>query len=191
MGLRPGGEGRAADFFLSFEEEFHVVPEKSVPEEVFESLQVHEQLAFIVVGATGVDGFFAGGGILGDDRLEGARTPFFERLRRLDVVVSIDKDGFLRSGNGLFAEDDRVSCGFMDGGAVGSGGEEEFRQPAGAAVHVGLVFGPGADGRDAQEGKEFFEEAVFVLLDVGFHVVSVFHKNNKNPRNREGCLRFF
>ena len=153
MLLRPGGEGGASDFFLTLEDELHVMPQQALLEQVLEGLQVHEQLTFIVVRATGVDGLFAGGRILGEDGLEGAGAPLVERLRRLDVVVSIDEHRLLGTGHGLGAEDDGVAGGLIDGGLVGSGGSKQFRQPAGAAVHVGLVFGFCADGGDAQEGE--------------------------------------
>ena len=153
MFLRPGCEGGASHLFFSLEDELHVMLQQALLEQVLEGLQVHEQLAFIVVSTAGVDGLFAGGRVLGEDRLEGTGAPLVQRLRRLDVVVSVDEHRLLGAGHGLGAEDDGVAGGLIDGGLVGPGGGKQFRQPAGAAVHVGLVFGFCADGGDAQEGE--------------------------------------
>ena len=179
MLFRPGGEGRAAHFLFALEDELHVVPEESLLEQELESLQVHEQLALVVVRAAGVDRFLPGGRVLGEDRLERIRAPLLQRLRRLHVVVAVHEHRLRGAGHGLDAVDDGVARGLVHGGLVGAGREEEFRQAAGAAVHVGLVFRFRADGGDAQEREELLEEAFPVLFDIGFHLVSVFYKNNK------------
>ena len=175
----PGGEGGTAHFLFTLEDDFHVMPEEPLLVQEPESLQVHEQLALVVVRATGVDRFLPGGRVLGEDRLERVRTPLVQRLRRLHVVVAVHENRLRGAGHGLATEDDGISRGLIDGGLVGAGREEEFRQAAGAAVHVGLVFRLRADGGDAQQGEELLEEAFAVLFDIGFHLVSVFYKNSK------------
>ena len=184
MFLRPGGEGGASHLFFSLEDELHVMLQQALLEQVLEGLQVHEQLTFIVVRAAGVDGLFAGGRVLGEDGLEGAGAPLVERLRRLDVVVAVDEHRLLGAGHGLGAEDDGVAGGLIDGGLVGPGGGEELRQPACAAIHIGLILRLGADGGDTQEGEKFFKETFAVLVDIGFHLVSRFYKISKKSQNR-------
>ena len=184
MLFRPGGQRGASHLFFPLEDELHVVAQETFRQHVLEGLQVHEQLSLVVVGATGVDGGLPGDGVLGEHGLERIRPPLVQRLRRLHVIVSIHEDRLLRPGDDLGAEDDRIALRLVDAGLVGAGGEEKFRQPAGAAVHVGLVFGLRADGRDAQEGEELLEEAFAVLVDIGFHLVGVLYKCNKNSSKR-------
>ena len=182
--LRPGGQRRTAHFLFALEDELHVMPQETLLEQELEGLQVHEQLALVVVRAAGVDGFLPGGRVLGEDRLERIGAPLLQRLRRLHVVVAVHEHRLRGAGHGLDAVDDGVALGLVHGSLVGAGRDKQFRQAAGAAVHVGLVFRLRADGGDAQQGEKLLEEAFAVLFDIGFHLVSVFHKNSKNHKTR-------
>ena len=82
--------------------------------------------------------------------------------------MAIDQDG-LFGPDVLAAVHHRVAGGFKDLGPVGAGFFQEFYKSMGAFVHVFLVLRLGADGRDAQEGIQFFEETVPVGLDIVFH----------------------
>ena len=66
--------------------------------------------------------------------------------------MAIDKDG-LRRADILFGEYDRVARSLADLGQIGAGLLQEFRQASGAAVHIDLVLGFGADGGYPQQGE--------------------------------------
>ena len=163
VGLDPGRQRGAADLLLALEEELDVVGELAAAHEVFEGLDVHEQLALVVVGSAAPDGFVV------HLRVEGIVIPLVQRLHRLDVVVAIDQHGAGLGIDDLLAEDDRMAGGLADAGFVGARFQQQVGEGLGAEIHVGLVLGPGADGGDAQEGEEFFEEALPVLFDVFSH----------------------
>ena len=88
--------------------------------------------------------------------------------------MSVDQHGAGFRVDDLLAEDDRVAGGLADAGFVGARLEQQVGEGLGAEIHVGLVFGPGADGGDAQEREELLEEALPVLFDVGFHGINSF-----------------
>src|SRR6201999_2888267 len=80
---------RAANLLLTLEEAFDV--DRRIPGTVqvgADGLQVNQQLSLIVACATAVNIATANNGI------EGRRTPFFERLRRLHVVVAVYENGW-------------------------------------------------------------------------------------------------
>ena len=162
--------------------------QKALFQQKLESFQVHEKLAFIVVGATGVDGFLSGGGVRGDHGLEGVRAPFFQRLRRLYVVMSIDQDG-LRGALVVPAEHHGVPGGLVHGRLLRAGFLEQFHQAACAAVHILLVLRLGTHRGNAQEREQFLEKPFFILFDITFHRNWVLCKDThfrdkKKPRTR-------
>ena len=165
----PRGQRRAPDFLLTLEDEFHVVAEPAGTQQVFERLEMHEQLPFVVIGAPGIDGFLPRHGVAGDDRIEGTRPPFFQRLRRLDVVMAVHQYGLLRAGNRPRGIDDRIARRLADLGHLGAGLKKKLLEPSGTAVHLGFVFGFGTDGRDTQQREELLEKPLPVLFDIGFH----------------------
>ena len=79
----------ASDFLFTFEDEFHVVFQEAVPDEILEGLDMHECLSLVVIGASSPDCAVV------DFRLERVGIPFLERFSRLYVVVAIDEDGLV------------------------------------------------------------------------------------------------
>ena len=120
-------------------------------EHELKGLQMHEKLAFVVVGAAAVDGFLAGIGILGYNGLEGVCTPFFQRLRRLNVIVAVNKYRLVRRIQYLLSEYYRISCRRVNRCLVGTGLQKQFYKPLGTFLHVAFVLRLGADGRDPQQ----------------------------------------
>ena len=172
VGLDPGGQGAAANLFLAFEDELDIVPELAGAQQEFEGLDVHEQLALVVVGATAVDSLLTGGWILRYHGLEGVRAPFLQRLRGLYVVMAVYQYRLFGT-KVLVTVNYGVTGRFIHPGIIGPGFFQEFRKPLGASVHIGLVLGFGAHGRDTQKGKQLFKEALTVFLDKSFHLCVV------------------
>ena len=127
-------------------------------------LDVQVKLALVVDRTAGEELAVA------DGRLEGRRGPQLEGLGGLHVVVAIDEDR-LRAGRctAVLGEDDRVARrgehlgGEADARALGG-------EPLGGAARVGVVFGAGADARDAQEGEELVADAGAVRSQKGVEV---------------------
>jgi len=63
-------------------------------------------------------------------------------------------------------EDDRITWSLEDLGVLYADLLQVALPILGAALHIGLVFALGADGRDTDKFKEILEEAAFVLADV-------------------------
>ena len=70
---------------------------------------MHEKLALVVVGATAGDCVFAGVGIFGDNGLEGIRTPFLKRLRRLNIVMAVNQNSLVSRVQNLLSKDYRIA----------------------------------------------------------------------------------
>ena len=168
MGLDPGRQGGAADLFFPFKEELDIVRELSAAHQVLKSLDVHEQLALVVVGTATPDGAVV------HLRIEGIVLPHVQRLDRLNVVVAVNQHGLRFGIDDLLAEDDRMAGGLADARLVRARFKQQVGEGLGAAVHVGLVLRLGADGGDAQEREQLLEEALPVLFDVGFHGINSF-----------------
>ena len=104
----------AAYLFLTFNDEFHIVLQEAVPEQVLECLDMHESLAFVIIGTASPDGpvvYY---------RLERVAVPLLKGLRRLHIIVDIDQDGLERRVQDLAGEYDRVSLCRADHGLVGT-----------------------------------------------------------------------
>ena len=160
MLLYPCSEMLASDLLLSFDDEFHIVLQQAVPQEVFEGLHVHECLALVVIGAASPDGSVM------DYRLERVTVPFLERLRRLHVIMTIDKHSLEGRVHCLAGEDHRVALCRIDSGLVSSGFLQQFRHPLGTENHVALVLRLCAHGRNPEESEQFLIEPFAVLIDV-------------------------
>ena len=157
--LDPFREGGGAHLFLTFKNEFDVVPELPGAHQILKSLDMHERLALVVVCPAGVDGAVT------DLRLEGVRLPEFQRIDGHDVVVAIDQDRRRFGIEFLFPEYNRVPGGLIDGAGL----FQQFDQPFGATVHVRLVGGFRTDGRNAEQREQFLQETLVVLFNVLFH----------------------
>ena len=162
--LYPSRKVRTADFLLALEHELDVVVQLPCADEELERLDVHEELALVVVCAAAPDGPVM------YDGLEGVCAPLIQRLRRLDIVVPVDQDGLEGRVNHFLAIYDGVAVGRRDFREVGAGLHEEDGQPFGTAAHVILVLSLRADGRDAQQRKQLFVETFLVLFDVILHI---------------------
>ena len=167
--FHPFWEGRAAYFFLALEDELHVVLQLTAGKHIFKGFQVHEELPLVVVGSPAPDCFGAGGGIFGDDRLEGVGAPFLKGFRRLYVVVPVHQHGPCLRVHGFAAEYHRIAVGREDLGLIGAGLHKKGGKPFRAAAHVVLMLCLCADGRYPQQAEKLFEEAFFVFLYVLFH----------------------
>ena len=167
--FHPGGKRRGTYLFFTFEEEFDVVPELAAGKQVFEGLDVHEQLAFVIVCPASPDCILACGRIRADHRLEGISAPEFERLRGLHVVMPVNQYGLCLWINRLYAEDHRIAVCGEHLGLVGPGLHQQHGEFLRAAAHIVFVRSFCADRRNPQYGKQFFEEAFLVLLDIFFH----------------------
>ena len=161
--LDPFRERRRTHFFLTFEDELDVVPELPSTNQIFESLDVHERLALVVIRTPRIDGPVA------DLRLEGRGDPQVERIDRHHVVVAVDQDGRQLRIDQLFAVDHRVSGRLHDLGLVGPGSQQQLGQTLGTTIHVGLVCFFGTDGRNAEQREQFVQEALAIVFNVLFH----------------------
>jgi hypothetical protein len=118
---------------------------------------MHEELAFVVGGATGVDP------AVFDHRFERAAMPEFEWVRGLYVIMPIYEDrGFGRIDD-LFSVDHGVAGGGIDFCFVDTRIQQPLFYRLGTFEHIGFVFAPGGDTGDTQEFEELIEKTVFML----------------------------
>jgi len=98
-----------------------------------------------------------------DRRLEGRALPEFQRIRGLDIVVTVDQDrGSGWVGPGQLCEDDRMAGGEHHLRPLESGFFQSVPKPVGCRPNVVLVPGLRADAGDAQEIRQFCQEPVLV-----------------------------
>ena len=69
-----------------------------------ESLDMHEKLSLVVISSTCIDGSIT------NLRLERIRMPQFDRIDRLNVIMTIDEHCRKRRIYHLLSEDHRMSC---------------------------------------------------------------------------------
>ena len=89
--------------------------------------------------------------------------PEFQRVRRLDIVVTVNEDGWLLWIDCFLTIHDGMACCGIDFGFVDAGLEEVLADRCRAGLHIGLVFAAGADGRDAQEVRAVLAEEAKVF----------------------------
>ena len=155
------GQALAPGLLLALDHDLEVDGELAVDLHVgLDRLEVHVDLSLVVHGAARVELAVAHNG------LEGLRGPQLERLGRLNVVVPVEQRGRLAGGAQPLSVDDGVARGLHHLHARHSELSQLGREVLGAAQHVGLVLGLGADARDAERGLQVFDEAVLVLLEV-------------------------
>ena len=158
----PFAQGGGTDFFLAFEHELDVAGKAVFLDHVFEGFGVHEGLAFVVVGAPGIEA------VADNLGFEGLGLPEFEGIDGHHVVMAIDEDGLGFWVDDFFAIDHGVALGGHHFGLVGTGFENLVSPVFGGTLHIGFMGGLGADGGYPDQSVEFFQETVFVGLDVIF-----------------------
>src|SRR5690606_25130342 len=104
-----------AHFFLSLYHELDVAWELVMFDHRLKCLHMHVGLAFVVRRATGI--YL----VILDDRLKGRGVPFFYRIGRLHVVVSVHQHGGKRWIFYFFTIDNGVSFRLADFHLVGAG----------------------------------------------------------------------
>jgi len=82
--------------------------------------------------------------------------------------MAIDEDGLGFWVDDFFAIDHGVALGGHHFGLVGTGFENLVSPVFGGTLHIGFMGGLGADGGYPDQSVEFFQETVFVGLDVIF-----------------------
>ena len=144
--------------------------ELSGAEQEFKGFQVHEQLAFVIIGSAGIDRLLPRCGIFCDHRFERIGAPFLQRLRRLHIIMAIDQYRLPGRIEDFLAEDHRIARCRIDPGLVRTGLQQEVPQPFGTPDHVRFVLRLGADGRNPQQRKKLVKEPLPVRFDVCFHI---------------------
>ena len=96
-----------------------------------------------------------------------------ERFGGLDVVVTVHQDGGTTGLVLVFCEDNGMTGSLEDLRPEPASGEL-VGDELGAALHVGLVLGLGADAGDAEKGFEAFERLLAVGVDLGLGRHKVF-----------------
>ncbi len=98
--------------------------------------------------------------------LEGGRGPQLERLGRLNVVVSIKKDGGFAGRFERLAIDQRVHSRGHNLDGLHPCAAELVGYPLGGALDVRLVLALGADAGDAQKFAELSKMRIALPFDV-------------------------
>src|SRR5713101_2818807 len=116
-------------------------------------------LAFVVGGAASKEIAVSHG------RFECRRSPEIERLGGLHVIVPVKENGWLTGSFQGFRIYERVQVCRNDFDLLKSGGTKILRDPARAALDIGLVLALGADARDAQKLAQFSQMLVALTFD--------------------------
>ena len=154
-------QAHAADFLFPFDHDLDVDGQLALNiAERLQSFQVNVHLALVVGGAAPKEIAVAHGG------LERGRGPQFERLGRLNVVVSVKKDGGFAGRFERLAIDQRVHSRGHNLDGLHSCAAELVGYPLGGALDVRLVLALGADAGDAQEFAELRKMRIALLFDV-------------------------
>ena len=179
--LHPSRKGWTADLLLPLEDELHVMAKFAATEEIFKSLDVHKELALVIIGPSGVNRLLTGR-ILLDHRFERISVPFLKRFRRLHVIVAVNQHGLPLRVYDLLAEHHGVALARINSGLVGTRLQKQLLQPLGATFHILLVVLLRADGRNPQEREQLLKEPFPVFLNIFLHSFAffAFHKNSQN-----------
>jgi hypothetical protein len=123
---------------------------------------MHEELPLVVAGAAGVDD------VVLVTRLERRAHPLVQRVRRLHVVVAVDKGGWrLRAGVQPVAGHDRVAAGVVHLRVLDADAGQLVGHPPGGAPHLVLLVRVGADRLDPEELVKALQVLVPVVAEVG------------------------
>ena len=152
----------AAAFFGAFQQELYVGGQLPAGLQVgFAGTDEGVQLAFIIVGAAGVDIAVL------DERLERVGKPGFQGFGGNDIVMAVEQQGgFIRSGMQPLAVYNRVGgCG-DDLDRLYPNAGELIGQPFGSLLDFGLVGEVGADAGDADQLAGILQEEFPVILGI-------------------------
>src|SRR5258708_14025918 len=165
----------AADFFFSFDQDFHVDGKLAVYFlQRFERLQMEVHLAFVVGSAAAEEISIADGGF------ERGRSPKLERLGRLNIIVPVKKNRRLARRFERFGIDERMEICRDDFNRFESCSGEMVRYPASGPLDIRLVFALGADTGNAEKfGK--FREMLFAATLYKFSKVHVGRSEEMSP----------
>ena len=105
------------------EDKLHIMLQRTTANHELESLYVHEKLALVVIGSTGIDGSVT------DFRLERVRMPEFDRIHRLHIVMSVHKDCRKRRINEFLTEHHRMSSSLIYSSLISTGILQKFDEP--------------------------------------------------------------
>ena len=155
-GVQTGG----ANLFLTLEDEFHVVAQAALANEILESLDLNERLTLVVVGTASPDA------TVGHGERKRRRTPQLERLGRHDVVVRVDQHRRRRGVDTLLRVDQGVARRGHDARLVGPGGQQQVTPMGGTAIDVRPMLGLSADTGNADEAGPLVQKARLVRADI-------------------------
>ena len=143
-------EADATDFLFALDENFDIDGKFSGDlVQGLKSFEMDVDLSFVVGGTARVNVAVANGGF------ERGSGPKVQGFGRLNVVMSIEQDGWFAGRVERFGIDERVQRRGNDFNRFKSSGTEIVGDPAGSALDVGLVFGLGADAGDAKKLVQF------------------------------------
>ena len=94
---------------------------------------MHKELALVVVGSASPDGAVV------NLRLKRVAVPLFKGFGRLDVVMTINKDGFGIGRKEFLAVNHWFSFGWVKLGLVGTGLEKQLGKTFCTALAIGLI----------------------------------------------------
>ena len=175
-------EVQAADFLFTLEKHFDVERQTAGLLHVrFDSLEVHEDLPFVVGRAARVDLVLAHG------RFERRRFPEVDRIDGLHVVVAVEEDRRRAWRIQPFAVDDRVARRFEQPHVLEADALHVIGAPLGRAPHVGLMLGKRADARNGEVLLQLVDVAIALHVDVINDLVDVVHVPH-GGYSRFGCL---
>ena len=138
-------QGHRADLFFALDDVLQIDRQPALGGNPgLGAFDMREHLAFVVGGAAGVDVAVA------PRRFERRRNPLFQRVGRLDIVVTVHQSG-RRAGHGRrLGIDQRVA--FRGNHFHGKAQSAQMvGHPAGGLGHVGLVLRIGTDAGNPQE----------------------------------------
>jgi hypothetical protein len=108
MMQQEGREAGAADFLLTFKQEYQIERNFTLfTKRLFDTQHVRHHLPLVISGAPGPDFPIA------DDGFEGITLPKLQRIDRLHIVVTIDQNRATSGHMGVSRNHDRVLRRFM------------------------------------------------------------------------------
>ena len=159
LGHIPRDRG-APNLLFALHQELEVDGERSVDgAQRLDRLDMHVHLSLVVGRAARVQVAVPHGGF------EGRADPGFQRIGRLDVVVPVAQDGGFARRTQPVGVDQGVLFGGDRFDVLQAGLSEARGHELGRALDVAAVFRGRAHAGNAQESRQFFQEALFVALD--------------------------